>query len=149
MIDDWHKLLKSPLIYPWVEGLLGGYGVLMGFRPRDLKRLMKRMGIEVEEVNATKIEVHLDEGSKLVIDEPQSVMIMRAKGQPTMIYVVGEPRRVEAVAEQAEEAFSDEDVRLVAEQAGVSLEEARRALEETGGDIAAAILKLRGEEGSA
>jgi len=38
-------------------------------------------------------------------------------------------------------------VRFVAEKAGVSLEEARRALEESGGDIAAAILRLT-EKGS-
>ena len=66
-----------------------------------------------------------------------------------MIYVIGEPVRVEAKSEAGETPeISEEDVALVAEQAGVSLEEARRALEETGGDIAAAILRLQGASGS-
>ncbi len=119
---------------------------MMGFRPRDLRRAMKRMGMEVEEVRATRVEIGLEDGSSLVVDEPQAVMVIKARGQPPMIYIVGEPKRVEATsaAEGAAGAveISEEDVALVAEQAGVSPEEARRALEEVGGDIAAAILKL-------
>jgi len=69
-------------------------------------------------------------------------LVMRARGQPPMVYVVGELVRVEA--ERPEEIeISDEDVQLVVEQTGASPEEARKALEETGGDIAAAILKLK------
>jgi len=37
----------------------------------------------------------------------------------------------------------EEDVRLVADQTGKSLEEARKALEESGGDLAKAILLLQ------
>jgi len=42
---------------------------------------------------------------------------------------------------------TEEDVKLVAEQAGVSLEEAQRALEETGGDLAQAIILLQARKG--
>jgi len=41
-------------------------------------------------------------------------------------------------------SISEEDVQLVASQAGVSLEEARKALKATKGDLARAILYLRG-----
>ncbi|MEM3072613.1 MAG: ubiquitin, partial [Candidatus Bathyarchaeia archaeon] len=40
----------------------------------------------------------------------------------------------------------EEDVKLVAEQTGRTMEEARRTLQETGGDLAKAILKLQSEE---
>ncbi len=122
---------------------------LFGFNPRDLERTLRRMGIKMETLRAERVEILLEDGSKLVAEAPQ-VLLIRAKGQPPMTYVIGELRRVEP--EEAggggEAPFTEEDVRLVAEQAGVSLEEARRALEETGGDIAEAILRLRGESGS-
>ncbi|MCE4602638.1 MAG: nascent polypeptide-associated complex protein [Desulfurococcales archaeon] len=116
----------------------------MGFNPRDLRRAMKRMGIKLEEVNAVRVLIELDDGSRLVVSNPQ-VSIMRMKGQPPMIYVVGDIVKEEPVEEGPE--ISDEDVALVAEQAGVSVEEARKALEEAGGDIAEAILRLQEDRG--
>jgi nascent polypeptide-associated complex subunit alpha len=44
--------------------------------------------------------------------------------------------------EVEKKAFSDEDVLLVQQQAGVSREKAEAALEEADGEIARAILKL-------
>ncbi len=120
---------------------------MLGLNPRDLRKAMKRLGIKVEEVQAVRVVIELEGGSRLVVEDPQ-VMVMRARGQPPMIYVVGEPveeKPVEAGESGGEGGveISEEDVALVAEQAGVSLEEARRALEEAGGDIAEAILRLQ------
>lgn len=113
--------------------------------PRDLQKTMKRLGIKLEEVNAVKVTIELDTGEQLLVEDPQ-VMIMKAKGQPPMLYITGEIKKVEKKEEEEKPPFTEEDVTLVAEQAGVSLEEARKALEETGGDIAEAILKLQQEE---
>lgn len=112
--------------------------------PRDLQKAMKRLGIKLEEVNAVKVTIELDTGEQLLVEDPQ-VMIMKAKGQPPMLYITGEIKKVEK-EEEKKPLFTEEDVALVAEQAGVSLEVARKALEETGGDIAEAILKLQQEE---
>lgn len=112
--------------------------------PRELQKMMKRLGIKLEEVNAVRVTIELETGELMQVDEPQ-VMIMRAKGQPPMLYITGDIKKIEKREEEEEPAFSDEDVALVAEQAGVSLDEARRALEETGGDIAEAILRLQQE----
>ena len=121
---------------------------MFGMSPRDLRRAMKKLGIKMEELRVERVVFELEDGRKLVVDSPQAIL-MRAKGQPTTIYVIGEPREV-VEEEQSEEAggleISEEDVMLVAEQAGVSPEEARKALEETGGDIAEAILKLKGAD---
>jgi len=43
---------------------------------------------------------------------------------------------------EAELIIPDDDVDLVATQTGVSQDEARKALEETGGDLAEAIMRL-------
>lgn len=120
---------------------------MMGFSPRDLKRMLKRMGVEVEELDVLSVELKLGDGRILVVEDPQSVALMKARGQPGIIYIVGgnivEKKEPEEEAPAAE--VSEEDVELVAEQAGVSKEEARRALIEAGGDIAEAILRLKGE----
>ncbi len=118
---------------------------MMGFNPRDLRRAMKRMGISVEEVDAVSVVIELSDGSQMIVKDPQ-VSIMRMKGQPPMLYILGDIERREKTEEVE---ISDEDVQLVAEQAGVSHEEARRALLEAGGDIAAAILKIQEDRGKA
>ena len=118
---------------------------MYGMSPKDIERAMRRLGIKVEQVEAVRVEIVLPDGAKLVVEDPQ-VLVIRAKGQPPMLQIVGEPKRVEPEPseEEAAPAFTEEDVALVAEQAGVSLEEARKALEDTGGDIAEAILRLQG-----
>ncbi len=114
---------------------------LMGLGPRDLKRALKRMGIEAEELKVTQVTLQTQDGKTLVVDSPE-VLVVKAKGQPTMLYVIGEPKEVKA--EERPMEVSEEDVRLVAEQAGVDVETARRALIEAKGDIAEAILRLKG-----
>ena len=111
--------------------------------PSDLKKFMRRMGIkvEVEEVDdADRVVIERSGPKNLVVENP-SVTIMRMKGQ-SIIYVTGEVREVEKSIEEKEGKIPEEDVQLVASEAGVSLEEAREALEATGGDIAQAIMLL-------
>lgn len=112
--------------------------------PADLLRQLKRMGIniEFEEVKAVRVIVEREDGGQLVFEEPDNVMLFKMPGNATILQVVGKPRLVEVEKAEEKPEFTEEDVKLVAEQAGVSLEEARRALEETGGDIAAAIILL-------
>ena len=109
---------------------------------REMRRLMQRMGVSIEELpNAVKVEIHLSDGKKLVIENPH-VSILSMEGQ-SIYQVVGNARE-ESVEEGAEELeIPEEDVQLVAEQAGVTLEEARKALKFTKGDLAQAILLLK------
>jgi len=100
------------------------------------------INIEFEEVKAVRVIVEREDGGQLVFEEPDNVMLFKMPGNATILQVVGKPRLVEVEKAEEKPEFTEEDVKLVAEQAGVSLEEARRALEETGGDIAAAIILL-------
>jgi len=117
---------------------------LFKINPREMKKMMKRMGIEmdIEELSdAERVVIERSSGVRLLIDNPQ-VTIMRMKGQ-TIIQVVGEIK--EEIQEMKEEQveIKQEDVELVALEAGVSLEEARQALVLTKGDLAQAILLLQ------
>ena len=106
--------------------------------PREVRRLMQKMGMEVEPLEGVREVVIKLEGRSLVIKDPQ-VSLVRMAGQ-SIYQVLGEATEV---LEGEELVISDEDVQLVASQAGVSLEEARKALKESGGDLARAILMLR------
>ncbi|AFK50846.1 nascent polypeptide-associated complex protein [Thermogladius calderae 1633] len=122
--------------------------MIPGFSPRELKRALKRMGLDVEELSdVEKVEFYLKD-RKIVIESPQ-VVVIKSKNQ-TVFQVVGEAKEETAGKEQREAgvAVNEEDVEFVASQAGVSKEEARRALMETKGDIAEAILRLRERRGS-
>ncbi|MCQ8894303.1 MAG: nascent polypeptide-associated complex protein [Methanolinea sp.] len=66
------------------------------------------------------------------------VAVMTMQGITTY-QITGSPR-----FEPAAPAIPEDDVKMVAEQAGVSLDAAREALARTGGDIAAAIIRLSG-----
>ncbi|MFP3871955.1 MAG: nascent polypeptide-associated complex protein [Candidatus Natronoplasma sp.] len=102
-----------------------------------MKRMMKKMGLESEDIDAEKVIIETSE-KKLVFDAPQ-VVEMNMKGQK-MYQVVGEPTE-EALEGQV--LIPDEDIEMVAERAGVSKEEAKKALEESDGEPAEAIINLQ------
>jgi nascent polypeptide-associated complex subunit alpha len=103
--------------------------------PRKMKKMMRQMGMESEELDATEVIFKLRDG-ELVIKNP-NVTVITAMGQKTY-QVTGE--------EKTKAAIPEDDVKLVSMQANVSEDEARSALEETDGDLAEAIVLL-GKEG--
>lgn len=101
--------------------------------PKQMQGMMKQFGIKTEEINAIKVIFELENGSRLVIDNP-NVSAMNAQGQK--IYsVVGN-----AVEEKG---LNQDDLNMVIEQTNASKEEAEKALNESNGDIAEAIMKLK------
>ncbi len=113
--------------------------------PRQMRQAMKRLGIEQEDLEGVEEVVIRTADKEYVIRRP-AVSAITAQGQKIW-QVVGEPvvRPREGAAKKAEESkpsIPDEDVKLVAEKAGVSEDEARKALEECGGEPAEAIIRL-------
>jgi len=102
--------------------------------PKQMQALMKQMGIKSRPIDATEVIIRGNSG-EITISNPQ-VMEVEMQGVKTY-QVTGQ------VSAHTTGKTSNEDVKLVAEKAGCSEEEARKALEESGGDIAAAIVKLR------
>lgn len=106
--------------------------------PSKIQQMMEKMGMDTEEIDAVEVEIKTKEG-KLLVKDP-SVMKVNMKGKE-MLQVEGE--FVETEEETKEVEFSDEDVETVVEKTGASEEEAREALEEEG-DLAMAVMKLKG-----
>lgn len=105
--------------------------------PREASRMMKRMGMEVTQLDDVTRVIMEAPTRRIVIDGPE-VATVTVQGQ-TIYQVGGGNVRTENVAAEA----SADDARLVASQAGVSFEEASSALKTSGGDLAQAIVMLK------
>ena len=106
--------------------------------PRQMNQMMKRLGINVKEIeNVEKVIIVTDK--KEYIFENAEVTIMDAQGSKTY-QITGNPNIIDKKDETKKE-----DIKLIIEQTGKSEEEAKKALDETNGDIAEAILKLSNE----
>ncbi|MEM3004826.1 MAG: nascent polypeptide-associated complex protein [Candidatus Bathyarchaeia archaeon] len=107
---------------------------------RDAIRMMQRMGMETKTIEDVR-EVTIRTGDRrLVIDAP-TVMSIVMQGQ-TIFQIAGGTVREESSTEPAL-SIPQGDVEIVAQQAGVSEEEARKALEASAGDLAQAIVSLK------
>jgi nascent polypeptide-associated complex subunit alpha len=102
--------------------------------PKQMKKMMRQMGMEMKELSAAEVVIKLQNGEVTTLKNP-AVNIIEMQGQKTYQISGG----VETVGK---EEAPDEDVDLVATQAGVSKEAAIKALKESDGDIAAAIMSL-------
>jgi len=113
---------------------------MRGFSPRELRRLMKRLGLEMKPLEGVLRVTIEAEDKDYIIEEPQ-VLVMKMRGGETIIQVMGKIVEREKPKEKVE--ISEEDIELVMSQTGASREEALKALEEAEGDIAAAILLIQ------
>jgi len=101
--------------------------------------MMQRMGMNMDAM-ADVEQVTIKTGGKEIVIEQPEVAILEVQGQK--IFQVTGGKVTEKVVER-KVTVPEEDVRLVADQTGKSVEEARKALEESGGDLAKAILLLQ------
>ena len=107
---------------------------------RALKSMMDRFGIKSTEIDATRVIIER-EGSSIIIEKP-SVLLIEAQGTKSF-QISGE------IIEKsnAKVEITDDDIRLVMEQSGINDKElAQRVLEDTNGDIAEAIIRLKNKD---
>ena len=114
--------------------------MIPGMNPRAMKQAMKRMGIQQQDIEATEVIIKTPE-KEIVIANPQ-VAKVNMMGQETY-QVVGEAQERSI---QTEPEISEEDIKTVMEQANVDGETARKAIEDHNGDLAEAIISLKGGE---
>jgi nascent polypeptide-associated complex subunit alpha len=113
--------------------------MMPNMNPKQMKRMMKQLGMKMDEIDASEVVIKTSSGD-LVVKNPQ-VVRMNVQGQDSF-QVTGNVSEGGVEGEEAAAEFSEDDVKLVSEQANVSEEKAREALESAGGDIAKAILSL-------
>ena len=104
---------------------------------RQMRRMMDKMGLDMNEIpNVQEVIIKTDK-KEIIIAKP-SVTEMKTKDNSIF----------QVIADSYEEKelevpiFSDQDIELVCQQAGVDKEQAINALNEAEGDLARAILLL-------
>ncbi len=99
---------------------------------REIEKMLKQMGVESSNIEAKRVVIEgFDED--IVIENPQ-VILTSMQGQ-NMYQITGDVKLVPKMR--------DADIKMVMEQANCSREQAIKALQDNGGDLAEAILSLK------
>jgi nascent polypeptide-associated complex subunit alpha len=104
----------------------------MNLNPKKMQAMMRQMGMSQEEIDAQRVIIE-KEDKNIIIENP-SVVKIKIQGQESF-QISGD------VAEE-EAGISEQDIETIIEKTGVTKEKAKKALEETDGDLAEAILNL-------
>lgn len=101
-----------------------------GIDPKKMQAMMRQMGIKQEEVEASKVII--ETADKNIVIESPSIQKITMQGQVSW-QIAGE------FHEADKSLYSEGDVKLIMEKAGVSENEARKALDDNDGDLAVAL----------
>ena len=113
--------------------------MIPGMNPKMMKQAMRRLGIKSEEIEATEVLIKTAE-KEIVILNP-AVAKVNVMGQDSFQISGGD---VQERGLSSEPDINEDDVKTVMEQASVSEEEAKEAISKAEGDLAKAIMDLKG-----
>jgi nascent polypeptide-associated complex subunit alpha len=126
---------------------------LAKFDSRNARRMMQRMGMQMQEYGGVTRVIIQSPGKEIVIEQP-TVTSINVQGQKMYQITGGKVSErapqsaitapgTASVTEKPAIQVPEEDVLLVAQQAKVSMEKARETLAKCDGDLARAILMLQ------
>tara|TARA_Y100000310_G_scaffold255534_1_gene263013 strand:+ start:6881 stop:7222 length:342 start_codon:yes stop_codon:yes gene_type:complete len=113
--------------------------MIPGLNSRQAKEMMRKMGMKQEEIEAREVIIKTDD-KEIIIQNPQ-VSKVNMMGQETF-QVVGQPVEREL---SSEPEINEDDVKTVMDQTGATEEKAREVIAASDGDLAKAIMSLKGE----
>jgi nascent polypeptide-associated complex subunit alpha len=109
---------------------------------RDAKRMMQKMGMKIDEIDGVTEVLIRTATREIIIEEPVVTSVV-VQGQRMYQITGGSAHEGTPSAEAAQPEVPEEDVNLVVTQTGKTVDEAKVALKESGGDLAEAILRLK------
>ena len=109
--------------------------------PRNAKRMMQKMGMNMGEMPDVQEVIFRTRNKEIVVENAQVAVI--DMGGQRIFQVTGDVNERVLETQASKVAILEEDAQLVADQTGKSIEEAKRALETSDGDLAKAILLLQ------
>ncbi len=98
-----------------------------------MQQMMKQMGMDMDEIKADKVEIHVGD-KKMVFKDPE-VNKIDMQGQE-MFQLVGN------YTEEETNSVSEDDIELVMQKTDCSEEEAKKALQDAE-DVAEAVMQLQ------
>lgn len=111
--------------------------MMRGGGNREMRRMMDKMGLDMNELSNVQEVIIKTDKKEIVISKP---VVTEMKAKDNSIFTVTADSYEERELEVP--IYSEEDIQLVSQQAGVDEEKAKNALEEAEGDLARAILLL-------
>jgi len=111
--------------------------MIPGMNPRQMQQAMKKMGMKQEEIDAEEVIIRCAD-KNIVINNPQVAKVIMM-GQETW-QISGSAQEL---AHDTSVEINAEDIATVMEQAQVSEDKAKEAIEAAKGDLAEAILSLQ------
>lgn len=108
---------------------------------RAIRAAMQKMGMQSQEIAAREVIIRA-EGKDIIITNPH-VTKVNMMGQQTF-QVMGTVTEKATATGTTDTTISQEDIKTVMEQANVNQKTAEKALNESKGDLAEAILTLTG-----
>ena len=124
-----------------------GKTMFPGMNQRKVQQMMKQMGIQQVDIPATEVIIRTED-KEIIISNP-SVAKVNMMGQETFqISGQVEERELFASSKSTSPEISAEDIKTVMDQAHVSEEKAKQAIEEANGDLAEAIMNLTSQDSS-
>lgn len=109
--------------------------------PRALKGMLDKLGIKSRSIASKRVLIECGDRD-IVVEEPEVTLI---EGQGIRTFQI--TGRISEVGRGSAAEVSEEDVKFVQEQTGKDAALVRKALEETRGDIAEAIIRLKNGRG--
>jgi len=107
--------------------------MMPSINPRQMQSMMKKLGIKQQDIDAQEVIIKTHD-KNIIIKNPQ-VALVDMMGSKSF-QITGEIRE--------ESTINEEDVITVAEKANVDKKQAKLALEKAKGDLAEAIISLKG-----
>lgn len=111
--------------------------MIPGMNPRQMKQVMKKMGMQQQDLDVSEVIFRLKD-KEMVITNP-SVSKINMMGQETF-QVAGD---IQERSLDSTPDISEDDVQTVMDQTGCSKEEATKAINDSKGDLAEAIMSLQ------
>ena len=116
--------------------------MLGGIDPKKIQSMMKQMGINQEDIEASKVIIEKSEGGRIIIDNP-TVTKIKMNGNEN--FQVSGDISEESSEEKEDENKLDSDIQTIAEQTGADKEIIAIELEKNNGDIAETIISLNNQ----
>ena len=114
---------------------------MRGVNPRQMQQAMKKMGIKQTDINNVT-EVIIRTADREIVITDAEVVLVEMQGSRNYQISGNEKTRELGSASPAAVSFPAGDIDLVMSQTGCDKERAVKALEDTGGQPAEAILKI-------
>lgn len=105
-----------------------------GINPKQMQSMMKQLGIKQVDIPAREVIIKTKEEKDIIIKNPQVIKV-NMMGQETF--------QISGLIEEREKELNEEEIQIVIEQTNRTREEAIKALRETKGNLAEAIIKLK------